>query len=438
VRDRLALLILAVLLVSAAAGGAEALSKPPFPVIFVHGIATDAGAWMTVSQGLTGAGWVLGGSPEFVQVSQTVTSVSAGDFYTMNFSDHDAAPFRSQTLSFDRQGFEVSAVVQAVLAVNPDAQKVILVAHSMGGLAAREYLQGLARLNAAAAPVPYRGDVAQLIVIATPHQGSPLGTSCLAFAAVCVSVGVNPTSVAVVELVPGSPALTALNDLGARPLPADVRYESIAGLGGVGPASDGDGIVTRASQEFLAGVPGLGHRLQELIIPLRADCGHVVTIGNAVVFREVHTCETGDPGALVAAVDAILQPRLTLTVNTSTISVGDTLTLTLGTEPGFPDQENVGDLYVALLVPGGDVYVLTAGGFSLAFHGGVVVPGALQPFRSSTIVSSGTEMILSAPIVTTIPAGPYTFAAVLVSPGTTPADAGNWLSNLATVSSTFK
>src|SRR5262249_2870003 len=149
----------------------------------------------------------------------------------------------------------------------------------------------------------------------------------------------------------------------------------------------------------------------------RADCGHVVVVGT-LVFVEVHTCESADAGVLIAAVDAILEPRLTLTVNKPAFSLGDTLTLSLGTEPGFPGQENVGALYVAALVPGGDVYVLTPAGFVLALHNGVVLPGALQPFHAGTVVSSGIESIFSAPINTPIPTGPYTFFAILVKPGT--------------------
>ncbi|HYN89074.1 MAG TPA: alpha/beta fold hydrolase, partial [Ardenticatenaceae bacterium] len=43
--------------------------------------------------------------------------------------------------------------------------KVILVAHSMGGLVARAYVQSR----------DYRGDVAQVITLGTPHRGTPVG-----------------------------------------------------------------------------------------------------------------------------------------------------------------------------------------------------------------------------------------------------------------------
>ena len=220
------------------------------------------------------------------------------------------------------------------------------------------------------------------------------------------------------------------------PLPGDVRYDSIVGLGGAGFIPDGDGIVPTASAGFLAGVAGLAHRLQELTIPKRDDCGEVVVIGSAVLFAEVHTCEAGDPGALGTALDAILEPRLTLSMNRPTIAVGDTLTLTLGVQTGFPAQESTGDLYVGVLVPGGFLYLLTPAGFVLAFDGRAVVPGGLQPYRSNTALLSGAETIIGAAVATPLPAGEYIFVAVLVRPGASLGDTPNWLSNVALASFT--
>jgi hypothetical protein len=251
---------------------------------------------------------------------------------------------------------------------------------------------------------------------------------------VCLAVAIDPTSVGVAQLVPGGPALNALNDLSTSPLPLDVRYESIAGLGGAGPISDGDGLVPRASEEYLASVAGLDHRILELTIPKRDDCGQVIASGNTVVFAEVHTCETGDPGVLSAALDAILQPRLTLAVSTPTLATGDTLTLTLSVQTGFPVQENAGDLYIALLAPGGSLYLLTPAGLALAFDGSAVIPDAVQPYRAGTALQDGTETIISAAIDAPIPFGQYTFIAVLVKQGMSIADSANWVSNVALAS----
>ena len=57
---------------------------------------------------------------------------------------------------------------------NTGKTKVILVGHSMGGLAAREYLQGLARFDENSSRISYRDDVAQLITVGTPHNGADI------------------------------------------------------------------------------------------------------------------------------------------------------------------------------------------------------------------------------------------------------------------------
>lgn len=416
---------------------AEGLSQPPYPVILIHGLASDAGTWTALRQALGAQGWEFGGVPTFVPATLGVTDVSPGALYAMSFSDASAATSRAQSLSLARQGYELAAVIQKVLDANPGADKVILVGHSMGGLAAREYLQGLAQLDPSVARIPYRGDVAQLIAIGTPHLGSPLASLCQAQPSACLAIDIDPASVAVGELVPGSPALRELDDVAAHPLPDDVRYDTIAGRGGIGPIADGDGIVPRISQEFLASVPGLTHRLDEVTVQDRPNCGASVGFDNTIVFGEVHTCEPGDVGVWASMVDAMLEPRLSLQVDKAAVSVGDTLTVTLDSQRGFPDPENVGDLYIGALVPDGSVYLLTPGGFALAFSGGAAVPGGLQPLRANAPLPSGREVIFSIPIGAPIPDGQYAFAAVLVKPGSTPEDSANWLSNLSHVSFTF-
>ena len=62
-----------------------------------------------------------------------ISAVGAAQFYTMNMSDYSASPFKSQTLSFWQQGYEVGAVVSAVRRATGKSH-VVLVGHSMGGL----------------------------------------------------------------------------------------------------------------------------------------------------------------------------------------------------------------------------------------------------------------------------------------------------------------
>ena len=75
-----------------------------------------------------------------------------------------------------KQGYAVSKMIDSVLAANPTKEKVILVGHSMGGLASREYLQ---RTNPDGTPKwwidpssPDGHKVAKLVTVGTPHLGS--------------------------------------------------------------------------------------------------------------------------------------------------------------------------------------------------------------------------------------------------------------------------
>jgi triacylglycerol lipase len=283
---------------------AFSLSKPPSPVIFIHGIASSSQAWLPITSFLRAEGWTFGGFPTFDAATGSVTSVFPGDFYTLNFSDYNLPQFRSQNLSFAQQGAELATIIQAVLQANPGKIKVTLVGHSMGGLAARAYLQGLAQVNSSSARIAYRRDVIQLITIGTPHKGAEVAVMCSQFPwnQICADplININATSIAAQSLQPNSNALDrtqplGLNNLINNPLPAEVKYVSIVVIGidnftilGEG----GDGIVSIASQNLgmLADADGLVHQSKRILIKTRTDCGAHIT----GVFAEVHTCEPGD------------------------------------------------------------------------------------------------------------------------------------------------
>jgi triacylglycerol lipase len=286
----------------------------PYPVIFIHGIASSADTWTTYRNYLiNNSFWTFGGIPAYDPSSKTVdiscptdSSVEctggAGDFYTLNFSDN-------QGLSFDVQGGELAAAIKAVLDANPGKTKVLLVSHSMGGLAAREYLQGLARESNSATTIPYRADVAKLITVGTPHQGSFWAEECHndisipANVSICglLPLDIDPNSIAVEDLKPDSPALNTLNDLTTHPLPSSVAYVSIIGTGQPTLISfidfeDGDGIVSDISQDLKTVAGSLPQQKSVRIdIPFR-ECGNkinVLSIGN---IGETHTCESTDIG----------------------------------------------------------------------------------------------------------------------------------------------
>lgn len=292
----------------------------PYPVIFIHGIASSADTWGPYRDYLiNNAGRVFGGIPVYDQATKTVAincpsnpsppvscTGNAGDFYTLNFSDN-------QNLAFDTQGSELAAIIKAVLDANPGKTKVLLIGHSMGGLAAREYLQGLARELNVVATIPYREDVAKLITVGTPHQGSFWAEEChnhfdiLSISGdvgICdlLSLNIDPNSIAVKDLQPNSLALNTLNDLATHPLPSNVSYVSIIGTGQSTLVSlvdfkAGDGIVSDTSQD-LATVTGSLPVQQKTVKTdvLFRECGNRIELPFIGNIGETHTCETTDLG----------------------------------------------------------------------------------------------------------------------------------------------
>ena len=148
------------------------------PFIFFHGIAATAANWDKLRDylkqpdqlGEIAFGGELcdeSGPPPVIPFGRTCKHVIEEAFmYTYNFRDNLG--------SFIDEGAEVKRVIDRVKAAN-HTDKVTLVGFSMGGLAIRSYVEGLARDNLNnRALVPYDGDVAEVITIDTPHGGSPI------------------------------------------------------------------------------------------------------------------------------------------------------------------------------------------------------------------------------------------------------------------------
>ncbi|MDD5322093.1 MAG: hypothetical protein PHD43_16075 [Methylococcales bacterium] len=191
---------------------------------------------------------------------------------------------------------------------NPGKTKVLLISHSMGGLAAREYLQGLGRVLDSVTTIPYREDVAKLITVGTPHQGSFWSEACHNHFDISSNVGIcdllplpiDPNSIAVEDLQPNSPALNILNDLTTHPLPSNVSYVSIIGMGQptlfrLVDFKDGDGIVTDTSQDLITVTGNLPLQQKSARIDiLFRDCGNKINVPFVGNISETHTCETTD------------------------------------------------------------------------------------------------------------------------------------------------
>lgn len=136
------------------------------PLLLVHGYQCTRGFWRWQRRRLERAGWTVA---------------------TLNLDPVFA--------SIDSYGAQLGRRIEEVCAAT-GAPQVVLVGHSMGGLAARAYLRahGTAR-------------VAKLVTLGTPHRGSRLAL-----------LGSGPNAR---QMEPESAWLAALNAPGAAPLPAD-------------------------------------------------------------------------------------------------------------------------------------------------------------------------------------------------------------------------
>lgn len=327
------------------------LPKPAYPVIFIHGLNSNSEAsWGEFRRVLVENEWVYGGATRYEQPGSVLAdrgtvkvwkddpgnrtdldrSSGLADFYTVNFSNN-------HELTFATQGFELGRIVKAVLLATGKS-KVILVGHSMGGLAARAYLQGAGGYYLYGAP--FNEDVHALITVGTPHQGSMEAKKCkvqlsrdqilLPSWATLICTFTYSSSIGPTSLNPESEAFVELdnydrNQFQVSPikLPISVAYTSVVAtwsnrntlsnlvgksvsntIGGTITKYDrvygeeGDGIVTAKSQNLaelkLLDRTNIKHRTRPVIFPTDPPpgCGNQLAFG---IVNEIHTCETGWP-----------------------------------------------------------------------------------------------------------------------------------------------
>ncbi|MFZ4670829.1 MAG: alpha/beta fold hydrolase [Flavobacterium sp.] len=174
----------------------------PYPIIFIHGLNSSSDTWIDMGINLINEGLSFGGRIDFclnddgnnytsnkniwtstnnnipaadiALYSNYNTDLSIADFYFINFkidnfgrlpNDANFSDVLSNEAAIAKQGVALKLAIQMVL-LKTGRDKVILMGHSMGGLAAREYVQN---------PSNWQPDgnhhVAKLITTGTPHGG---------------------------------------------------------------------------------------------------------------------------------------------------------------------------------------------------------------------------------------------------------------------------
>ncbi|UGS22667.1 T9SS type A sorting domain-containing protein [Flavobacterium channae] len=175
-------------------------SKLPYPIIFIHGLNSSSETWNTSTDYYdTQYGFTFGGRFDFclnADNNNTTTNknfyptagadiaafeslVQNGDYFYVNFNVNPNGAVGTTVLSnqsaIAKQGAAVRVAVQRVMEVT-GKNKVILVGHSMGGLASREYIQNSYNWQA-----DNQHHVAKLLTLGTPHGGSNASDNVLAF-----------------------------------------------------------------------------------------------------------------------------------------------------------------------------------------------------------------------------------------------------------------
>ncbi len=254
-------------LIFAQPGGFTAPPHPLHPILFLHGIdANAANTWQTTADFLSNTlHWTCGGTMSYRTDDNPVEGdkpllndlsfptptecgpnrpfLKSSDYFTANFGEPFADYPQDQDIShqgISHQGDEVGGFVNELHGIG----KLSVVAHSMGGLAARSYLQASGLFSP--------DQITDFVTLGTPHYGvdqttlewlgaTPLGElikevwpdKAIALASIglsdmdgsCVANGDSS------DLTTLSPFLQKLDNNPSNALPSDIRYVVVSGSG---------------------------------------------------------------------------------------------------------------------------------------------------------------------------------------------------------------
>lgn len=222
------------------------------PLVLLHGLWGDESSWARYAQALAAAGWYEAPRITFASGSadprvrwidrlllRTRLTTRPLVFVRVVFEDNDGQDLGTQ-------GRQVAAAA-ATLREWTGAPKVSLVGHSMGGLAARAYLQSAS----------FRNDVAVLVTVGTPNVGSLLGyltnedvsSTCRHLYSLA---GKDLSAPAVGYLRPDGDALVEMNTAsnGFRRMPSGVKYVSV--IADYTPSRESNGACALRYREWMS------------------------------------------------------------------------------------------------------------------------------------------------------------------------------------------
>jgi len=172
IRSSRAIVAIWMLLSASAAMAAE------LPVLFIHGFCSSADTWDETLPQLSTHRYGYDAPRVYEGANGKAaakTLVQAGSkTFRIDFSDLKGGfdLLAVANVPTARKAGELKVVIDAIKQFT-GAPAVILVGHSLGGLAARSYMQGTGH-DRNGVPIGYGRDVAALIMIDTPNQGSAL------------------------------------------------------------------------------------------------------------------------------------------------------------------------------------------------------------------------------------------------------------------------
>ena len=223
---------------------AESCGSDPltYPVVFVHGHAFNAmntpeyslgGYFANIQQSLESEGYIDAG---IITPSSLFSEVSAGEWgisgrpvsarvtYYYNFykSGEDYVLIAQKSENIETYAIRLNEMIN-IVKHHTGKTKVNIVAHSMGGLVVRRYLQLFGDSS-----------VDKVILIGTPNNGTQGRTNTL-----CPVFGETKECA---DMAQGSVFMSKVNDPAAQPTHA--KFTTIAGSGCSIAGEDGDGVVT--------------------------------------------------------------------------------------------------------------------------------------------------------------------------------------------------